>query len=227
MPHAHGRSVVQFAMLRSDRSHRCLVRCLVRPSDTGTIFVVTQTPTLTDTPRAARAGSAHGSATHTVASHSCPVYNKSCAHSRLDPEARSLPEAEPRPLPPRQPRPQMVLDRLKIASVVVGVARSPQREFLPERSGVARGGRGSSASAPRAKADAARARWRRWRRRGWRRPEHGAREPQPKAWRFGRRPGRRPGWCEADTGCPPPGGCSPPGWCEADTGCRGEAACGR
>lgn len=30
---------------------------------------VTQTPTLTDTPRAARAGSAHGSATHSVASH--------------------------------------------------------------------------------------------------------------------------------------------------------------
>ena len=205
----------------SDRSpsRRCVVsvrRSLSRaaPRDTGTLFVVTPLRhrlRLSHRHAARRPRRVRSWVRYPLGSpsHSCPVYNKSCAHSRLDPEARSLPEAEPRPLPPRQPRPQMELDRLKIASVVVGVARSPQRELLPERSGVARGGRGSSASAPRAKADAARARWRRWRRRGWRRPEHGAREPQPKAWRVGRRPGRRPGWCEADTGC------------------RGEAACGR
>lgn len=94
------------------RSVRCTVACgparapgFIRGyrslyhSDSGD----SQTPTHTDTPRAAHgAGSSWSwvpSATHSVASHSCPDSSQSCAHSRL-----SLPEPEPRPLPPRQPR---------------------------------------------------------------------------------------------------------------------------
>ena len=189
MPHAHGRSVVQFAMLRSD-TVAPLSRTLSRAAQRHGHYIRGHSDSDSHRHAARRPRRVRSWVRYPLGSLtcSCPVYNKSCAHSRLDPEARSLPEAEPRPLPLRQPRPQMELDRLKIASVVVGVARSPQRELLLERSGVARGGRGPSASAPRAKADAARARWRRWRRRGWRRPEHGAREPQPKAWRVGRRP---------------------------------------
>lgn len=164
----------------------------------------------TDTPRTGALRAPPGY-TLTLASphiHSCPDCSQSCAHSRLATRRRG---ACLRLSPARCRRASRALRWSEIASDVVGGARSPQWELLLERSGVARGWRGPSASSPRAEADAARARWRGWRRRGWRRPKHGAREPQPKAWRDG----RRPGWCPS------------PGWCEADTGCRGEAACGR